>query len=385
MPWSNQNGKPQAWGKSNGNGDESKGPWGVPNDRPSSHRNGNHRPSSGDGDGPDLKDFLKKGQEKFQNSSNKGYFLLLSAALIGLWLFQCFYIVQQNERAIQLWLGKPEDKILTEGLHFRFWPFETYYTVPLTEQNISIGYSGIEEQSDSLMLSGDQNIVNVRFLVYYTVEKPVAYLFNLVDPVGTIRQVAESAMREVVGRRPIDDVYRDKREEVADDVLHIIQATVDKYGLGVKISRVSISEAAPPRKVAAAFNAVQQAEQERNRVIEEGNKVRATKLGLANGEAARKRAEATGEKARMIEEAHGQAQRFAALSKEESENSKLVRYRLYMETMGQLLSHPNKIIFDSTKNGAVPYLPLNKMLEGDASGVKGQGKTSDNSIKVQGQ
>ncbi|WP_375705371.1 protease modulator HflK, partial [Bartonella sp. AA86SXKL] len=192
-------------------------------------------------------------------------------------------------------------------------------------------------------------------------------LFNVNDQEGTVRQVAESAMREVIGSRPVDDVLRDKKEEVASDVRKIIQLTVDKYQLGVEISRVSISEAAPPTKVAAAFNSVQQAEQERGRMIEEGNRVRFNKIGLANGEASRTREIAKGEKARMVEEATGRAERFQAIARESAISPEAARYRLYMETMGRIFSSPNKLILDQTNSPAVPYLPLNELLRSNSS------------------
>lgn len=385
MPWSNQNGQKGPWdsGKNKKkiepdtqktlNKEEKKNkdqkqesensPWGKNYsdlNRPSSFSPKNKNSDKLDLSA-DITNILKKGKKQINNNGYVPIISLFVFVLFLLWLFQCFYVVQQNEKAVQLWLGKPEDKIIGDGLHFRFWPFETYHKVPLTEQNISIGFAYNGDQSDSLMLSGDQNIVNVKFLVYYNISNPMSYLFNVNEPIATIRQVAESAMREVVGRRPIDDVYRDKREDVANDVLQIIQSTVNKYQIGVTITRISISEAAPPAKVAAAFNSVQQAEQERNRVIEEGNKIRATKLGLANGEAAKKRAEAQGEKAKMIEEARGQAARFKSLAEEEKNAPKIVRYRLYMKTLGDLLFSKNKLILED-KAGVLSHLPLNQFL-----------------------
>jgi len=358
MPWSNQNGGGGPWGGRGKNNGQS--PWGKGG---GDANGGDDKPSAPQGGGPDIDEFLRRGQDKLKQAGTGVILLVILILAILFWLYQCFFIVQQNERAIELRFGQPKEGVVMDGLHFRLWPIETYRIAPLTEQNIQIGRASAANQRDGLMLSGDQNIVNVRFSVYYNIDNPVDYLFNVAEPVKTIRQVAESAMREVVGRRPIDDVYRDKREDVAQDVLKIIQSIVDKYGLGVRITRVSISEAAPPSRVAAAFNSVQQAEQERNRLIEEGNKYQATKLGQANGEASRKRAEAAGEKASMIEEAQGRAQRFKALAETSTDTPDMVRYRLYMETIGKLLSQPNKLILDPSKSGAVPYLPLSELLK----------------------
>lgn len=327
--------------------------------------------------GDDIEALLRKGRNHMKQMGGGAPVFAVAALVLLFWLFHCFYIVQQNEQAVELRFGKPKQTIAAEGLHFYLWPVEFYSKVPLTEQTITIGRGN----GDGLMLSGDQNIVNVNFSVYYYIIKPAAYLFNVKDQSGTVRQVAESAMREIVGRRPADDVYRNKREIVAAEVRNIIQTTLDKYGLGVEVSRVSIREAAPPYEVADAFNAVQQAEQERNRAIEQGNQERARLQGLANGQAAAIREKAAAYKARIVEEAHGEAQRFSAVEKEARSAPEVTRFRLYLETMEQLLSSPGKLIIDSGamqgKNAVVPYLPLDNLLRGSsAGGAAGAKQTS---------
>lgn len=359
MPWTNQNGG-GPW-----SGDKNK----LGGDKKTSAKNiFGSGGSSGGGSGSNLDDLLRKGHDQFQQVGRGGVLILLLLLAVFFCLYQSLYIVQQNEQAVELRFGVPKPEIIGDGLHFHFWPIETYMKVPLTEKTIAIGgQSGQAQQSEGLMLSSDQNIVNVNFSVYYRISRPGQFLFNVNDQEGTVRQVAESAMREVIGSRPVDDVLRDKKEEVANDVRKIIQLTVDKYQLGVEISRVSISEAAPPTKVAAAFNSVQQAEQERGRMIEEGNRVRFTKIGLANGEASRTREIAKGEKAQMVEEARGRAERFQAIAREAAISPEATRYRLYMETMGRILSSPHKLILDQMNSPAVPYLPLNELLRSDSS------------------
>ncbi|WP_375695198.1 FtsH protease activity modulator HflK [Bartonella sp. AC90GZZY] len=357
MPWTNQNGG-GPW-----SGDKNSG------DKKTPAKNifgsgGNH----GSENGPNLNDILRKGRDQFKQFGRSSLSVLFLLLIAFFWLYQSIYIVQQNEQAVELRFGIPKEGIIGDGLHFHFWPIETYMKVPLTEKTIAIGGKpGQAQQSDGLMLSSDQNIVNVNFSVYYRISYPSQFLFNVNDQEGTVRQVAESAMREVIGSRPVDDVLRDKKEEVANDVRKIIQLTVDKYQLGVEISRVSISEAAPPTKVAAAFNSVQQAEQERGRMIEEGNRVRFTKIGLANGEASRTREIAKGEKAQMVEEATGRAERFQAIAREAAISPEAARYRLYMETMGRILSSPNKLVLDQANSPVVPYLPLNELLRSKSS------------------
>ncbi|ATP12590.1 HflK protein [Bartonella henselae] len=359
MPWTNQNGGgPWSGDKNKLSGDKKT---------PSKNLFGSGGNNGGD-NSPNIDDILRKGQDQFKQFGKNGLFVLLFLFAVLFWLYQSLYIVQQNEQAVELRFGVPKTETIGDGLHFHFWPIETYMKVPLTEKTIAIGgQPGQRQQSEGLMLSSDQNIVNVNFSIYYRISHPGQFLFNVNDQEGTVRQVAESAMREVIGSRPVDDVLRDKKEEVASDVRKIIQLTVDKYQLGVEISRVSISEAAPPTKVAAAFNSVQQAEQERGRMIEEGNRVRFNKIGLANGEASRTREIAKGEKARMVEEATGRAERFQAIARESAISPEAVRYRLYMETMGRIFSSPNKLILDQTNSPAVPYLPLNELLRSNSS------------------
>ncbi|WP_375626085.1 MULTISPECIES: FtsH protease activity modulator HflK [unclassified Bartonella] len=357
MPWTNQNGG-GPWSGDKNSGDKKT---------PAKNLFGSGGGNGGE-NGPNLNDILRKGQDQFKQFGRSSFSVLFLLLIVFFWLYQSIYIVQQNEQAVELRFGIPKEGIIGDGLHFHFWPIETYMKVPLTEKTIAIGGKpGQAQQSDGLMLSSDQNIVNVNFSVYYRISYPSQFLFNVNDQEGTVRQVAESAMREVIGSRPVDDVLRDKKEEVANDVRKIIQLTVDKYQLGVEISRVSISEAAPPTKVAAAFNSVQQAEQERGRMIEEGNRVRFTKIGLANGEASRTREIAKGEKAQMVEEATGRAERFQAIAREAAISPEAARYRLYMETMGRILSSPNKLVFDQANSPAVPYLPLNELLRSNSS------------------
>ncbi|WP_375612019.1 MULTISPECIES: FtsH protease activity modulator HflK [unclassified Bartonella] len=357
MPWTNQNGG-GPWSGDKNSGDKKT---------PAKNLFGSGGGNGGE-NGPNLNEILRKGQDQFKQFGRSSFSVLFLLLIVFFWLYQSIYIVQQNEQAVELRFGIPKEGIIGDGLHFHFWPIETYMKVPLTEKTIAIGGKpGQAQQSDGLMLSSDQNIVNVNFSVYYRISYPSQFLFNVNDQEGTVRQVAESAMREVIGSRPVDDVLRDKKEEVANDVRKIIQLTVDKYQLGVEISRVSISEAAPPTKVAAAFNSVQQAEQERGRMIEEGNRVRFTKIGLANGEASRTREIAKGEKAQMVEEATGRAERFQAIAREAAISPEAARYRLYMETMGRILSSPNKLVLDQANSPAVPYLPLNELLRSKSS------------------
>jgi len=353
MPWSNQNGGKGPWGGGNPeNGPRPAGGNEENRQRPRRPAGGGHSTP------PDIEDLFRKGQQQLKQFGNGGILLLVGFFVAVFWLFQCFYTVQQNEQAVVLRFGVPQEGIVTDGLHFRLWPVEIYYKLPLTEQIVTIG----AQEPYGLMLSSDQNIVNVGFSVYYDIVDPGAYLFNINEPGMTIQQVAESAMREVVGRRPVDDVYRDQREAVSADVLAIIQTTLNKYNVGVRVKRVSLTKAVPPQKVAAAFNSVQQAEQERNRSIEQGNEERAKKLGVANGQAARLHEAAAAYKVRAVAEAQGEARQFERMAQEARNAPQATRFRLYMEAVEQMLSGAGKLVLDKAGSGAVPYLPLNEFV-----------------------
>lgn len=363
MPWSNQNGGQGPWGGGSENGPRRTG------GKNEENRQRPHRPAGGGrATPPDMDDLLRKGRQQLKQFGNGGIFLLVGLFVAAFWLLQCFYTVQQNEQAVVLRFGVPQEGIVTDGLHFRLWPVEIYYKLPLTEQIVTIG----AQEPYGLMLSGDQNIVNVGFSVYYDIVDPSAYLFNVSDPRMTIQQVAESAMREVVGRRPVDDVYRDQREAVSADVLSIIQATLNKYNMGVRVKRVSLTRAVPPQDVAAAFNSVQQAEQERNRSIEQGNEERAKKLGVANGQAAHLHEAAAAYKVRIVEEARGEARQFERMAQEAANAPQATRFRLYMEAVERMLSGSGKLVLDKAGSGAVPYLPLNELLGAKPAAAKGK-------------
>jgi membrane protease subunit HflK len=357
MPWSNQNGGGGPWGGGGGGGNN-QGPWGG----------GPNRPKGGGGSGsggpPDLEDIIRKSQDRLRGivpgGFNGGAVVLVILAIVAFLAIQSVYTVQPDERGVELRFGQPKDEIAMPGLHFHLWPLETVEIVKVTEQQQNIGASGSAQSAAGLMLSGDQNIVNVQFSVLYTVSDPKAYLFNLESPASTLQQVAESAMREVVGRRPAQDIFRDNREDISTEVRAIIQGTMDAYGSGISINAVPIEDAAPPREVADAFEEVQRAEQDEDRFVEEANQYANQKLGQARGQAAQIREEAAAYKDRVVNEAEGEAQRFISIYEEYATAPEVTRQRVFLETMETVLKNSNKIIIDE-KQGVVPYLPLNEL------------------------
>ncbi|WP_182085242.1 FtsH protease activity modulator HflK [Aureimonas sp. ME7] len=374
MPWSNQTGN-GGW-KGGGGG----GPWGQGPQGP--------RPG-GNNNSPDLEDILRRGQDRLRRAmpgggggrgaGSGGGAALAGLAVIGLgvvWLMNAVYTVQPDERGVELLFGKPNEQLSEPGLHFVMWPFETVETVSTSESQVTIGGTQGGETS-GLMLSGDQNIVDVQFTVNYRVEKPVDYLFKVQDPPSLLRQVAESAMREVVGRRPVEDVFRDDRAGIAEQVRAITQDTLNNYGSGLVVNQITIQEAAPPSDVADAFEEVQRAEQNEAQFIDEARRYQNEQLGRARGEAVQIREDAAAYKNRVVQEAQGESQRFSAILQEYEQAPEITRQRLYFETMEGVLGNSAKVIMDPSANGqgVVPYLPLNELQRPSASAPNAVGGT----------
>lgn len=356
MPWNNQSG---GGGGPWGGGGNGQGPWGQ----------GPRGPSGPQGTPPGLEDIIKSGQDRLKrvlpgggggggSPASPALFGLIGLAILAFWVFQSVYTVQPDEVAVELRFGKPKQDLSQPGLHFHWWPIETVEKANTAEKLINIGETR-GNSSTGLMLSGDQNIVDVKFSVAYQVSDPTAYLFNVANPDEMVRQVAESAMRESVGRRPAQDIFRDDRQGIADDVRGIIQTTLDQYGAGLGVNAISIEDAAPPREVADAFDEVQRAEQDEDRFVEESNQYSNQKLGQARGQSAQVREEAAAYKNRVVQEAQGEAQRFISIYDEYAKAPEVTRQRLYIETMERVLRDSNKVIVEQgSGQGVVPYLPL---------------------------
>ena len=364
MPWSNQNGGGGPWGGGGGN----QGPWGQGPNRP-----------RGKGGPPDLEEIIRRGQDQLKNvvpgGFNGGVFAIVGLLIVGFILINSIYTVQPDERGVEMRFGKPKDEISMPGLHYHFWPFETVEFVKITEQQQNIGGRGSGQSNSGLMLTGDQNIVNVQFSVLFSVTDPRAYLFNVENPSDTLQRVAESAMREVVGRRPAQDIFRDNRQAIAEGVKTTIQATMDAYGAGISINTVAIEDAAPPREVADAFDEVQRAEQDEDRFVEEANQYANQKLGLARGQSAQIREEAAAYKDRVVKEAEGEAARFLSIYEQYKVAPDVTRKRLFLETMEGVMKNSKKVIIDDKQGGqgVVPFLPLNEL--GRATGQQQAGGT----------
>jgi modulator of FtsH protease HflK len=353
MPWNDKSGGGGPWG---GGGNNNGGPWGQ----------GPRGPNGPQGSPPDLEDIIRRGQDRLRRALPGGggfspaMFGLIALIIVGLWLFKAVYTVQPDEIAVESRFGVPKPEVSEPGLHFHWWPIETVETAKISEQLVDIGGGNSSSSATSgLMLTGDQNIVNVQFSVAYQVSDPRAYLFDVSDPDGMLRQVSESAMREIVGRRPAQDIFRDDRQGIATSVREIIQATLDSYRSGLTVNAVSIEDAAPPREVADAFDEVQRAEQDEDRFVEQANQYSNKKLGAARGQAAQVREDAAAYKNKVVQEAEGEAQRFISVYDEYVKAPDVTRKRMYLETMENILKDSSKVIVEQGNGqNVVPYLPL---------------------------
>ncbi|KQN70110.1 FtsH protease activity modulator HflK [Devosia sp. BK] len=360
MPWENNGG---GGGRNNG------GPWGQ---APGGGGGGPRRPG---GNTPNLEEILNRGRDQFRGGVPGGRWAIVGAvvALLAFWGVNSVYTINSSEVGVELRFGSPKPELSGEGLHFLIWPIETVERVPLTLNQTQIGTANSNATptsnrpqannapaSEGMMLSGDQNIVSVQFSVFWAVNDPIAYLFNVRDQEAMIRYAAESAMREVVGRRPAQEVYSDDRAGIQQEVLGIIRNVAESYGLGVNVSQVLIENAGPPAEVIDAFNEVQRARQDETRLQEEARSYANTLLGDARGRAAAQREDAAAYTNRVVQEATGEAERFNAVYAEYVNAPEVTRQRLYLETMEEVLGGSEKVLIESGANGSgvVPYLPL---------------------------
>lgn len=374
MPWSNQTGGGGPWDKGGDGGrNGGNGPWGQ-----------GPRPPRGGNQPPDLEEIIKRGQDRLRRAipggggggsgmPSKTIWVIVGLLVLAFWAFNAIYTVQPQERGVELRFGEPKEDIAGPGLHFMFWPFETVERAEIVEKQLNIGGGGGTQTDQSgLMLSGDQNIVDVQFSILYQVVDPANYLFNVEDPDSALQQVAESAMREVVGRRPVQDVYRDNRQLISEEVREIVQSTMQAYDAGIQINSISIEDAAPPPAVADAFDEVQRAEQDEDRFVEEGNQYSNQQLGQARGQAAQIREDAAAYKSRVVQEAEGEAQRFISVYDEYARAPDVTRKRLFLETMEGVLRDSSKVIIEQGGPGVVPYLPLPELQKRATENQEGQ-------------
>ncbi|WP_316647259.1 FtsH protease activity modulator HflK [Ovoidimarina sediminis] len=298
---------------------------------------------------------------------SKGTVVLGVIAAVGVWAFSSFYTVRPEEQSVELFLGE-FSSIGNPGLNFAPWPVVTYEVLPVTrEQSEDIGVSRAGGRGgDGLMLTTDENIVDIDFQVVWNISDPAKYLFNLRDGPQTVRAVSESAMREIIAQSELAPILNRDRGQIEQDAFDLIQTTLDGYDSGINIVRVNLDKADPPSAVIDAFREVQAAEQERDRLERQADAYANRVLAGARGEAAQVLEEAEGYRAQVVNEAQGEASRFLAVLAEYEQAPDVTRKRLYLETLERVLGSVDKIILDENAGGGsgqgvVPYLPLNEL------------------------
>jgi len=371
MPWNE-----------NGNGGNRGGPWGQ---GPSGGRSGGPQQ-------PDLEELLRRGQDRFRRAmpgGNVGGPALIVGLLIlvAVWALSGFYTVQQEEQGVVLRFGK-YDRITQPGLHYHIpYPVEEVYSPKvLTNNQINIGFnpSGRDIPQESLMLTGDENIVNVHFSVFWQINPAVKdtgggalpsgaadYLFNVQNPDQAVKAVAESAMREVVGRSDLQPIITEGRKVVEKDAQDLIQKTVNAYGTGILITQVQLQKADPPDQVIASFRDVVAARQDQDRKVNEARAYANKIVPEARGEAQQVIQQAEAYRAKTVVDANGEASRFNSIYKEYEQAKGVTRERMFLETMERVFEGKNKIVIDDKAgSGVIPYLPLPEIQPGQKKGGK---------------
>lgn len=374
MPWQNQGGGGGPWGGGGG-----PGPWGrgSPGQRP-----------------PDFEDLLRKSQDRFRNMLPGGFgggrgLLLIALVAVLLWAASGFYRVQPDEQGVELIFGKWY-QTTSPGLQYNLPPpIGSVETPKVTRVNrVEVGYSsGIDSDgrvstprdipAESLMLTGDENIIDVQFAVFWVIKDAGNYLFNIKDPEETVKSVAESAMREIVGQTPFERARTEGRAEIEARSKELIQSILDSYGAGIEVAQVELQQVDPPKSVIEAFRDVQAARADKERVINEAQAYYNEITQKAEGQAQRIVKEAEGYKEEKVAIANGETQRFLAVLAEYADAKDLTTRRIYLETMEKVMRGMDKVLIDPAANGTngtVPYLALNELMRHQPSK---DGKSTD--------
>ncbi len=341
---------------------------------------------------PDLEELLRGWQQRLsrlfggngssspdpEKNNFSGGMIGIFVILIVLWLGSGFYIVDEGKQGIVLTLGEYSDS--TEpGLRWHIpYPIEEYQLIDVKRMRfVEVGYRATGQKlvgsvpKEALMLTQDENIVDVRIAVQYQVKNARNYLFNVVDPDLTLKQSVESAVREVVGGNRMDFILKEGRSQIASDTQTVLQRILDDYETGLLVSTVNLQDAQPPEEVQDAFTDAVKAREDEIRQKNEAEAYKNEILPKARGLAARKIEEANAYQEKVIAQARGEAERFEKLLIEYEKAPEVTRQRLYLETMEQVLKSSPKVFMDANQNnGPLLYLPIDQMM-------KSQAKTQD--------
>jgi membrane protease subunit HflK len=382
MPWNNQGGG-GPWG---GGGGGSNNPWGR-----GGGGFGGNRP-------PDLEELLRKSQDRFRRVMPGGFFgswrglVLVALAVLLVWIAFGIYRVQPEEQGVELVFGRWTETT-PPGLHYN-WPAPIGHVelpkvtrVNRVEVGFRTSFDGTRSTSstrdvsqESLMLTGDENIIDIQFVVFWVINDAGKFLFHIRNPEETVKSAAESAMREILGKTAFEFARTQGRAKIEAEARQLIQAILDQYGAGILVTQVEMQRVDPPGNVIEAFRDVQAARADKERAINEAQAYYNEVTQKAAGTAERVIKEAEAYKLEKVAVAKGEAQRFVALYEQYSVARDVTRRRLYLETMERVLADMNKVLVESgaTASGTVPYLPLTELLNRahgvtqESSGATGQ-------------
>ena len=360
-------------------------PWGE--QRPP--EGGQKRPGQQGEQMPEIEELMKKGQERLRvlmggrgggNGRNGGgsggpsgsgfgfgfnKTTVAIVALLGIfaWGFVSFYRVQTNENSVEFLFGRAV-AVGTEGLNFAPWPIVTAEIVTVTDEQVTeIGTGRAGPMDSGLMLTRDQNIVDMEYQIVWNISDPEKYLFNLADPRDTVRAVGESAMRDIVARSELAPILNRDRGAIANDLKDSVQRTLDAYQSGINVVRVNLDRADPPQEVIDDFRKVQAAQQQRDTLEKQADAYANRELAAARGKAAEILEEAEGYRAQVVNNAQGEAARFNSIYEEYVKAPEVTRRRIYLDTMTNVLGQVDKVILGQSGEGSnvVPYLPLDQL------------------------
>jgi len=370
-----------AWNEPGGSGN--KDPWGG-------RKNDEQGP-------PDLDEVVKKLQEKFgglfggggkrNGSSGSGKAGSIGLGLIAIvavtvWAISGVYIVEEGTRGVVLQFGK-YNKTTQPGPHWHPRGIQSVETVDIANiRGISIGFragggnrqTGSSVGRESLMLTEDENIVDVKLAVQYKVKSASDYLFNVKDPETTLRQVIESAIRETIGKSEMDYILKEGRADVMEQTRAQVQEILDRYKAGLQVTTVNLQDAQPPEQVQDAFADAVKAQGDQARVINEAKAYSNDIVPRARGKAARQLAEANAYKEQVIAESTGEASRFTQVLAEYKKAPEVTRKRLYLEAMESVMTNSSKVLVDVKGGGNLLYLPLDKMMSGSSGASSADGR-----------
>ncbi len=359
MPWQDKGGGGGPWGGG-------QGPWG--------RGPGGQRP-------PDIEEFLRRGQDRFKRLLPGGWgggrsLLLIVILAFFVWLASGFYRVQPEEQGVAMIFGKWV-ATTQPGLNYNLpAPIGSVETPKVTRVNrVEVGFrsgadpgqpgSAHDVTAESLMLTGDENIIDIQFVVFWQIKNAGEYLFGIRDPDETVKNVAESAMREIVGQTAFELARTQGRAEIQQRTLDLMQRILDSYGAGILVTQVEMQKVDPPEDTIAAFRDVQAARADKERAVNEAQAYYNEVTKRAEGEAQRIIKNAEGYKAEKIAIAKGDAQRFISVYDQYLLAKDITMRRIYLETMEKVMQGINKVLVDvpgATGGGAVPYLSLNELI-----------------------